>query len=143
MALNATLTGSTITPTSVSSTSTSSLSTTSASSSERTLTPPRRLRGSKKKTAIPDGTYSFILGNLPFMVIGSMHARMMPGPNAQVGGQQANFNYRIPPAWSPEHDRTYSFRAYMTDISLWVMLTDLAPHQQTAAIIMRLGGQAR
>ena len=31
----------------------------------------------------------------------------------------------------------------MTDISLWVMLTDLQPHQQTAAIIMRLGGQAR
>ena len=31
----------------------------------------------------------------------------------------------------------------MTDISLWVMLTDLAPRQQCAAIIMRLGGQAR
>ena len=31
----------------------------------------------------------------------------------------------------------------MTDLSLWVMLTNLAPHQQCAAIIMRLGGQAR
>ena len=31
----------------------------------------------------------------------------------------------------------------MTDISLCVMLTDLAPSQQCAAIIMRLGGQAR
>ena len=31
----------------------------------------------------------------------------------------------------------------MTDISLWVLRTDLAPHQQTSAIIMRLGGQAR
>ena len=31
----------------------------------------------------------------------------------------------------------------MTDISLWVMLTDLAPCQLCAAIIMRLGGQAR
>ena len=37
----------------------------------------------------------------------------------------------------------YSFRAYMTDISLWVLLTDLQPHQQCAAIIMRLGGAAR
>ena len=45
--------------------------------------------------------------------------------------------------WVSENDSNYSFRAYMTDISLWVMLTDLAPHQQCAAIIMRLGGQAR
>ena len=48
-----------------------------------------------------------------------------------------------PPAWSPENDNNYSFRAYMTDISHWVMLTALAPHQQCAAIMMRLGGQAR
>ena len=31
----------------------------------------------------------------------------------------------------------------MTDISLWVMVTDLLPHQQCATIIMRLKGQAR
>ena len=31
----------------------------------------------------------------------------------------------------------------MTDISLWVMLTDLQPHQQCAAIVTRLGGSAR
>ena len=31
----------------------------------------------------------------------------------------------------------------MTDLSLWIMLTDLQPHQQCAAIIMRLGGAAR
>ena len=37
----------------------------------------------------------------------------------------------------------YSFRAYMTDISIWIMLTDLQPHQQCAAIIMWLGGAAR
>ena len=58
-------------------------------------------------------------------------------------GPRDGFNYRIPPTWSPETDHTYSFRAYMTDIALWVMLTDLQPHQQCAAIIMRLGGSAR
>jgi len=63
---------------------------------------------------------------------------MMP----QLGGER-NFNYRIPPSWSPESDQSYSFRAFMTDISLWIMLTDLQPHQQCAAIIMRLGGSAR
>ena len=31
----------------------------------------------------------------------------------------------------------------MTDIALWIMLTDLQPHQQCAAIVMRLGGAAR
>ena len=55
---------------------------------------------------------------------------------------ERSFNYRVPPAWSPE-DQNYSFRAFMTDISLWIMLTDLQPHQQCAAIVMRLGGGAR
>ena len=54
-----------------------------------------------------------------------------------------NFNYRVSPAWSPENDHNYCFRAHMTDISLWIMLTDLQPHQQRAAIIMGLGGAAR
>ena len=54
-----------------------------------------------------------------------------------------DFNYRVPPAWSPENDSSYSFRAFVTDVSLWIMLTDLQPHQQCAAIITRLGGAAR
>ena len=60
-----------------------------------------------------------------------------------TGGR--DFNYRIPPEWNPEHENTNPFRAYMTDLSLWIMLTDLQPHQQCAAtsIIMRLGGSAR
>ena len=31
----------------------------------------------------------------------------------------------------------------MTEVSIWVMLTDLQPLQQAAAIAMRLGGSAR
>ena len=58
-----------------------------------------------------------------------------------TGGR--DFNYRIPPPWSPEYAQQYSFRSYMTDLSLWIMLTDLAPHQQVSAIILRLGGAAR
>ena len=64
---------------------------------------------------------------------------MIPG----LTTDRNNFNYRIPPSWSPENDQHYSFRAFMTDISLWIMLTDLQPHEQCAAIIMRLGGGAR
>ena len=41
------------------------------------------------------------------------------------------------------NESIYSFRAFMTDISIWIMLTDLQPHQQCAAIVMRLGGAAR
>ena len=36
-----------------------------------------------------------------------------------VGGAR-DFNYRIPPAWNPENESNYSFRAYMTDISIWL-----------------------
>ena len=68
---------------------------------------------------------------------------MMAGGNNNGGSNGERFNYRIPPSWSPENDQQYSFRAFMTDISLWIMLTDLQPHQQCAAIIMRLGGSAR
>ena len=68
---------------------------------------------------------------------------MAPGAGGLTLGGRDNFNYRIPPAWPPENENHYSFRAYMTDISLWIMLTDLQPHQQCAAIIMRLGGAAR
>ena len=83
----------------------------------------------------------WILGGLPLVAIAGIVYHMMPGLGG--GSRTENFNYRIPPSWSPETDSSYSFRSYMTDISLWVMLTDLAPHQQCAAIIMRLGGGAR
>ena len=51
-----------------------------------------------------------------------------------------DFNHLVPPAWSPEGDSSYSFRAFITDVSLLIMLNDLQPHQQCAAIITRLGG---
>ena len=78
----------------------------------------------------------------------SIICMMMPGgPNLTNGNvsmsNSRDFNYRTPPFWNPEQESSYSFRAYMTDISIWIMLTDLAPHQQCAAILTRLGGAAR
>ena len=63
-------------------------------------------------------------------------------PRFGQSNSQGDFNYRVPPRWSPEDDN-YSFRAYVTDLTLWVMLTDLQPHQQASAIIMRLHDSAR
>ena len=68
---------------------------------------------------------------------------MMPSGTSGFSGKSRDFNYRIPPAWSPQNEHNYSFRAFMTDISIWIMLTDLQPHQQCAAIVMRLGGAAK
>ena len=68
---------------------------------------------------------------------------MMPHQGAGQAGASRDFNYRIPPSWSPENEANYSFRAWMTDITIWVMLTDLRPHQQAAAIVMQLGGSAK
>ena len=79
-----------------------------------------------------------ILKLTPFLALMSVLMLMMPSP----GGRDSS-NYRVPPAWNPENEQHYSFRAYMTDMSIWIMLTDLQPHQQCAAIIMRLGGAAR
>ena len=85
----------------------------------------------------PHGLLRVLMFCMPLMVIGFL-VMMVPG-----AGQPRDFNYRIPPAWNPEHENAYSFRAYLTDIAQWVMLTDLQPHQQCAALIMRLGGAAR
>ena len=96
---------------------------------------PRRLRTERTGTAS-----KLTLFTIPLLAIALLFGLMMPGPSGSSG---RDFNYRIPPYWSPENEHQYSFRAYMTDISLWVMLTDLHPHQQCAAIIMRLGGAAK
>ncbi len=61
-------------------------------------------------------------------MVGATMARQDIFPGAIIGGW--DFNYRIPPFWSPEVEHKYSFRAYMTDRSLWVMLTDYLQHQQ-------------
>ena len=59
---------------------------------------------------------------------------MQPGGGAR---------HREPPSWNPENERHYSFRAWMADITLWTVLTDLNPAQQCAAIVLKLGGAAR
>ena len=62
---------------------------------------------------------------------------MMPGGGGGGG------RYREPPSWGPEREREYSFRTWLTDLTFWVTLTDLAPHQQVSAIVLRLTGVAR
>ena len=96
----------------------------------------KQMRGSKVQP-LAENNLPWILGGIIAVTVVSLACHMMPGLGG--GSRTENFNYRIPPAWSPENDSNYSFQAYMTDISLWVMLTDLAPNQQCAAIIMRLG----
>ena len=89
--------------------------------------------------------YQWIAGPFVFLAAAIIIAHMLPALGGGGGGGRnvENFNYRIPPSWNPDTASHYSFRAFMTDISLWVMLTDLQPHQQCSAIILRLGGQAR
>ena len=40
---------------------------------------------------------------------------MIPGAD---GGASQQTNYRVPPTWSPEGERTYPFRAYVRDLLL-------------------------
>ena len=74
------------------------------------------------------------------IVFTSMAFCHMVGAGRGGGGDT---NHRVPPRWGPERETSYSFKTYVTDLMLWSMLTDLAPHQQVAAIILRLEGAAR
>jgi len=66
-----------------------------------------------------------VIALLPFAAISVLGNMMAPGAGGLTPGGRDNFNYRIPPAWSPENENHYSFRAYMADIFLWILLTDL------------------
>ncbi len=83
---------------------------------------------------------SYLAGAGIAAAILAIACHMMAGAAAPA---PRDFNFRAPPAWSPENDTSYSFRALITDVSLWIMLTDLQQHQQCAASITRFGGAAR
>ena len=50
---------------------------------------------------------------------------------------------RIPPSWSPDHDRSYPFRFFVADLKLWSLSTDLDPVRQGPCVALRLGGAAK
>ena len=101
---------------------------------------PKSERLSSKPSQIRLGTKSivWICVAMSAIAISFLICSMM-----RPGDERDSTSHRVPPRWNPEHENTYSFRNYMIDVMLWSMLTDLAPYQQAAAIILRLGGAAR
>ena len=55
----------------------------------------------------------WILGGLLLVTIAGTACHMMPWPGG--GSRTENFNYRIPPAWSPDNDNNSSFRNEVFD----------------------------
>ena len=53
------------------------------------------------------------------------------------------FQLRQAPYWNPDDPNGLTFRAWVTDLMQWTMMTDLAPHAQAASVASRLGGTAR
>ena len=53
------------------------------------------------------------------------------------------YDRRIPPSWDPANERTYSFRAWIADVSLWTTVSEMSPPQQAASLVLTLGGAAR
>ena len=45
---------------------------------------------------------------------------------------------RVPPSWGPQMESSYPYRTYCQDIQLWTMVSEMAPHQQCAAIVQRV-----
>ena len=66
---------------------------------------------------------------------------MVPARGPGVGG--GGNTHRIPPSWGPAHDHNYSFRTWVQDLQLWLLITELTPQQQAAAIVIHLRGAAR
>ena len=63
---------------------------------------------------------------------------------AAVGGGGGGRVHRAPPAWDPANANTYSFREWSQDLQTWsIAHPDIAPAQQTANVILQLGGAAR
>ena len=51
---------------------------------------------------------------------------------------------RRPPAWSAESNNRYSFRTWMQDLTARSLVSsDMGEPEQTAALILELGGEAR
>ena len=118
--------------------------------SKTTKTKPGNLRTRTSVEAVTPKHWTIkdLAMGSPLMLIGIVCLMMPAGAPNLVGGNvnlgnNRDFNNRVPPGWSPEQEGTYSFRAYLTDITIWMMMTDLQPHQQCASIIARLGGAAR
>ena len=91
--------------------------------------PPPRMEASRLKPVV------LCSPALLYMLLSIM---MVPGQGAN---SSRDFNYRIPPAWSPEHENVYSFRSFMTDVSIWIMLTDLQPTSSVQLSSVALEGQ--
>jgi hypothetical protein len=102
-----------------------------------TITPIRRLR-SEHSGITTVQLLASLAGSLVMLFICAISCHMV-----LPGGGNRDTNHRTPPGWGPENEASYSFKTYMTDLMLWSMLTDLAPHQQAAAIILRLQGAAK
>ena len=78
------------------------------------------------------------------LLVGLMIPPRPGGGNAQGHNHMHQETlHRTPPRWGPEMESRYSFKAYITDLQLWSMMTDLAPYQQVAAVILRLSGAAK
>ena len=50
---------------------------------------------------------------------------------------------RIPPAWSPEHERSYPFRTWEGDLRLWYGATDIDEVRRGPTVALRIGGAAK
>ena len=50
---------------------------------------------------------------------------------------------KVPPAWSPEFEASYSFNEWYKDVIHWSMACELTVQQQASAVVQQLGGPAR
>ena len=50
---------------------------------------------------------------------------------------------KVPPAWDNKWQKFYPFKQWMRNVIWWAMSTEVPENAQGAAVILRLGGEAR
>jgi hypothetical protein len=69
-----------------------------------------------------------------FVALSAAVCMMMPGQSNAL---------RVPNAWGPEMEATYSFRQFSRDVLLWSIATDADPSRKTALVMLSLRGAAK
>ena len=77
---------------------------------------------------------------MPFVrVLASLFFMMHRGDrNVAHGAHDAGVTSRIPPAWSPEMERSYSFQQYVQDLLIWSAATDIDQAGIAPTVALRL-----
>lgn len=77
------------------------------------------------------------------MLLGLFCSMNRQDRNTAHGAHDAGVTCKIPPAWAPEWERTFSFNQYVQELNLWAAATDIDQARIAPTVALRLQGSAK